>query len=101
MRDVLDLSADEGDLAELIRVSHEDPSPAVREAAVVALGDSDESRAVDALIAASQDSERSVVLAAIEQLSWSEDRQARAALERLAGSPDGEIAAAAREALED
>jgi hypothetical protein len=98
---VLDLSADDGDLGALIRAAHEDPSPAVREAAVVALGDSDESRAVDALIAATEDPERSVVLAAIEQLAWSEDHQARETLERLSRSGDTEIAASAKDALEE
>jgi HEAT repeat protein len=96
----LDLSIEEGELAELIRLAREDPSPAVREAAVVTLGDSDEGRAIDALIAAAEDAERRVALAAIAQLAFKDDRQARSTLERLAASGEPAVAAAAREALE-
>lgn len=71
----------------------------MREAAVVALGDSEEPRAVDALVAATEDSDKRVVLAAIDQLSWFDERPARDALERLAESSDTEIAEAAEEAL--
>jgi HEAT repeat protein len=92
--------AQSGDLAELIRLALEDPSPAVREAAVVGLGDNGEGRAIDALIAASEDAERRVALAAIAQLALVDDRQAREALARRAGSQDPAIASAARDALQ-
>jgi hypothetical protein len=92
----------EGDgLDTLIAAAADDPDPAVREAAVIALGDSDDPRALDALIAASEDRDRRVVLAAIDQLGWADDRLAEDALRRLTRSPDAEIAAAATEELDE
>ncbi len=86
----------EGDaLVTLTQLARESADPAIREAAVVALANSEDGRAIDALIAAATDPEPRVALAAIELLSWSEDRQARAALEALTGSEDAAIAQAA------
>ncbi len=86
----------EGDeLVRLTQLVREDPNPAIREAAVVALANTEDGRAIDALIAAATDKEHRVALAAIELLSWSDDRQARATLEALASSEDEAIASAA------
>lgn len=83
------------DLATLVEIARNDPDPALREAAVVALANAEDGRAIDALIAASRDPERRVALAAIELLSWTEDRSARAAIEAAARSDDPEVAGAA------
>jgi len=99
--DLLDTEPEGEGLAVLIRAAADDPDPAVREAAVIALGDSVDPRALDALIGASEDRDRAVVLAVIDQLGWSEDRLAEDALRRLADSSDPEIAEAASEELED
>lgn len=98
---VLDTDPEGAGLDALMRTAREDADASVREAAVIALGDSEDDRAIDALIAASEDHDARVVLAAIDQLSWSDDRQAQAALQRLARSANAEIAAAAEEALAD
>lgn len=99
--EVLDADPHGAGLDFLMLAAREDPDASVREAAVIALGDSDESRALDALIAASEDADSRVVRAALDALAWSDDRQARAALERLARHPDPGIAAAAEDALTD
>ena len=99
VNEVLDMDTEGAGLDELMRRAREDADPAVREAAVIALGDSEEPRAVDALVAATEDADKRVVLAAIDQLSWFDERPARDALERLAESNDAEIAEAAEEAL--
>ncbi len=83
------------DLFTLVDLVRDDPDPAVREAAVVALANAEDGRAIDALIAASRDPERRVALAAIELLSWTEDRSARAAIEAAARSGDAAVARAA------
>jgi HEAT repeat protein len=99
--EVLDTEPTGAGLDALIRSMKEDPDPSVRESAVVALGDSEEPRALDALIAATEDRDKRVVLAAIDQLSWFDDKVARDALERLTRSGDSEIADAATDALGD
>lgn len=101
VNEILDVDAEGAGLDVLMRYAREDADPAVREAAVIALGDSDEARAIDALIAATEDADKRVVLAAIDQLSWFDERPARDALERLTDSSDAEIAEAAEEALMD
>ena len=99
--EVLDTDPEGAGLDALMRIAREDPDASVREAAVIALGDSEDDRAIEALIAATEDRDARVVLAAIDQLSWSDDRQGRDALERLTRSQDAEIVAAAEEALAD
>jgi hypothetical protein len=98
---VLDADPSGEGLDFLKRTAREDPDAAVREAAVIALGDSEDTGAIDALVAAAEDVDPRVVRAAIDELSWwsDDDRQARAALGRLTRHPDAEIAAAAEEAL--
>jgi HEAT repeat protein len=98
---VLDADPSGDGLDFLMRTAREDPDAAVREAAVIALGDSEDTRAIDALVAAAEDVDARVVRAAIDELSWwsDDDRQARAALERLTRHPDAELATAAEEAL--
>jgi hypothetical protein len=91
----------EGDGLDVLIAATRDPDPTAREAAVIALGDSADPRALEALIAATEDADRRVVLAAIDQLGWSEDRLAEDALRRLASSADPEIAAAATEELDE
>jgi len=97
--EVLDLDPEGEGLDALIRAAGSDPDPSVREAAVIALGDSDEARALDALIAATEDRDSRVVLAAIDQLGWYDDRLAEDAIRRLVDSPNAGIAEAAREEL--
>jgi len=98
---ILDLEAEGDGLDTLMRAAADSADPAVRETAVVALGDSDDPRALDALIAASFDPEPAVVLAALEQLRWSDDRLARDAIRRLRDSSDPAIARAAGEAIDE
>jgi hypothetical protein len=85
----------------LVERAARDPDPAVREAAVKAIGDSEEPRALDALIAAASDADSRVVLAAVDQLGWFDDRRAQDTLRRLADSANAEIAAAARDELDE
>jgi HEAT repeat protein len=99
--EIYDTDLEGAGLDQLIRDAREDPDPNVREAAVIALGDSDDDRALDALIAATEDRDTRVVLAAIEQLSWFDDRLAQDAIRRLVDSPNREIAEAAREELDE
>jgi HEAT repeat protein len=96
---VLDTDPEGAGLDTLIRSAREDADASVREAAVIALGDSEDPRALDALIAATEDADSRVVLAAIDQLGWYDDRVAEDAIRRLVDSPDAEIAQAAREEL--
>jgi hypothetical protein len=86
-------------LDQIVAILRDDPNAAVREAAVVTLANSEDGRAIDALIAATEDPEPRVALAAIELLSWSEDRQAHARLEALARADDEALARAAGDAL--
>ena len=88
-------------LAELIRAASEERDPSAREAAVVALGDSEDARALEALIAATDDPDPRVVIAAIDQLSWFDDRRAEDAIRRLVDSPNAEIAEAARDEVDE
>lgn len=97
--EILDIEPTGDGLDELIRVASESSDPHAREAAVVALGDTDDPRALDALIAATEDVDPNVVLAALDQLRWSDDRLAEDAILRLVDSPNPGIAAAAREGL--
>jgi HEAT repeat protein len=99
--EVLDIDPEGEGLDELIRIAREDADPSAREAAIVAIGESEASRALDALVAATEDSEPRVVLAAIDQLSWFDDRRAEDAIRRLVDSPNAEIAEAAREELSE
>lgn len=99
--EILDTETTGEGLDQLIRSAREERDPAAREAAVIALGDSDDPRALDALIAASEDPDARVVLAAIDQLSWIDDRRAEDAIRRLVDSPNPEIADTAREELEE
>lgn len=97
--EILDIEPTGDGLDELIRVASESSDPHARETAVVALGDADDPRALDALIAATEDADPNVVLAALDQLRWSDDRLAEDAILRLVDSPNPGIAAAAREGL--
>ena len=99
--ELLDIEPEGDGLDALIAAAADDPDPAAREAAVIALGDSADPRALDALIAASEDADPRVVLAAIDQLGWSDDRLAEDALRRLTRSPDPQIAEAATEELDE
>jgi hypothetical protein len=99
--EILDTDPIGAGLESLIRSARYDADPTVREAAVVALGDSEDDRALDTLIAATEDADSRVVLAAIDQLSWYDDRLAQDAIRRLVDSPNPEIAEAAREELDE
>jgi len=99
--EVLDTNPEGAGLDKLIRSAREDADPSVREAAVIAIGDSEDPRALDALIAATEDADSRVVLAAIDQLGWYDDRVAEDAIRRLVDSPNVEIAKAARDELEE
>jgi hypothetical protein len=99
--EILDTEPEGAGLDALIRTAREDADPVARETAVIALGDSEDARALDALIAATEDPEPRVVLAAIDQLSWFDDRRAEDAIRRLVDSPNAEIAQAAREEVEE
>lgn len=101
LRAILDADPEGAGLDMLIRAASVDEDPSAREAAIIALGDSDDPRALDALIAATDDREPGVVIAAIEQLRWFDDRLAENAIRRRIDAPDPEVARAAREALAD
>jgi hypothetical protein len=101
IRKVLDTQPEGAGLDALVRASREDADASVREAAVIAIGDSEDPRALDALIAATEDADPRVVLAAIDQLGWYDDRVAEDAIRRLVASPNAEIADAAREELDE
>jgi hypothetical protein len=99
--EILDTEPEGEGLETLIRTAREDADPVARETAVIALGDSEDVRALDALIAATEDADPRVVLAAIDQLSWFDDRRAEDAIRRLVDSENAEIAEAAREEVEE
>ncbi len=99
MTQVMAMQPDGPQLDQIVAILRDDPNAAVREAAVVALANSEDGRAIDALIAATEDTETRVALAAIELLSWSDDRQAHAKLEALTRSDDEALARAASDAL--
>jgi hypothetical protein len=101
IREILDTQPEGAGLDALIRASRKDADASVREAAVIAIGDSEDPRALDALIAAAEDADSRVVLAAIDQLGWYDDRVAEDAIRRLVASPNAEIADAAREELDE
>lgn len=96
---VLDAEPEGTGLDTLIRAASSESDGVVREAAVVALGDSQDPRALDALIAATEDPDPRVAIAAIEQLRWFDDRLAENAIRRQQDARDPELARAARAAL--
>lgn len=97
---ILDADPEGDGLDLLVQAATEDASPSHRAAAIAALGDSSDPRALDALIAATEDADPSVALAALEELRWSDDRLAQDAILRLVDSPDPAVAAAAQAASE-
>jgi hypothetical protein len=90
----------EGDLAELAPLASDDPSAAVRLAAVQRLADGERPIERAALRRTLEDADPGVVVEAILALSAQGERSALPALERLRAHPDAEVRAVADEALD-
>jgi hypothetical protein len=95
------IEATETTLDYLAEIMATDPSPLVRAAAVESLGDSDDPRAVKALITGLGDKDPAVLVEVIEALEYADDSRAIPRLKPLVDHPDENVRMAAESALEN
>jgi HEAT repeat protein len=78
-----------------------DPSPEVRMAAALTLGDSDDPKALDALVMALQDEDPRVLEEVIDALAYTGNRSTIPYLQPFLNHPDEDVRDAAESAIDD